>query len=166
MIKLINILKEITEGKQVGTLYHYTFTWNLYEIIKTNILTPELLQGQNKGWISFTRSKDKNQFEISQDANCVIVVDGDKLSNNYKVTPFHDIDFESAIKKEKSYKYKTDEMEEKVKGPIKNLSKYIIKVIIYSNNDKSKSPLVLKNILKTEKLLKEKNIPYEIKINK
>ena len=34
MIKLINILKEITEGKQVGTLYHYTFTWNSYEIIK------------------------------------------------------------------------------------------------------------------------------------
>jgi len=161
MIKLINILKEITEGKQVGTLYHYTNNFNLYSIIKGDNLETE-----DDGKISFTRSKDKNQFEISRESNCVIVVDGDKLSNNYKVTPFHDIDFESTVKKEKSYRYKTDEMEEKVKGPIKNLSKYIIKVIIYSNNDKSKSPLVLKNILKTEKLLKEKNIPYEIKINK
>jgi hypothetical protein len=157
MIKLINILKEITEGKQVGTLYHYTFTWNLYKIIKTNILTPELLQGQNKGWISFTRSKDKNQFEISQDANCVIVVDGDKLSNKYKIKPFQDLGFISSGGV-------GDEMEERVLGPINDLNKYIIKIIIYitSYNDQSDNQWVSKNILQTEELLKEKNIPYEI----
>lgn len=161
MIKLINILKEITEGKQVGTLYHYTFTWNLYEIIKTNILTPELLQGQNKGWISFTRSKDKNQFEISQDANCVIVVDGDKLSNKYKIKPFQDFGW---IEMEKEKNIYADEMEERVLGPINDLNKYIIKIIIYitSYNDQSDNQWVSKNILQTEELLKEKNIPYEI----
>jgi hypothetical protein len=38
VIKLINILKEITEGKQVGILYHYTENWLLKQIIKTNTL--------------------------------------------------------------------------------------------------------------------------------
>ena len=36
MIKLVDILKEITEGKQVGTLYHYTENWLLKQIIETN----------------------------------------------------------------------------------------------------------------------------------
>jgi hypothetical protein len=50
MIKLINILKEINEGKQVGILYHYTENWLLEKIIKSNkLISP----------VSFTRSKDK-----------------------------------------------------------------------------------------------------------
>jgi hypothetical protein len=153
MIKLINILREITEGKQVGTLYHYTFTWYLYKIIKTNTLESE------DDWVSFTRSKDKNQFEISQDSNCVIVVDGDKLSNKYKIKPFQDLGFISIGGVE-------DEMEERVLGPINDLNKYIIKIIIYIthsyDDDQSDNKWVSKNILQTEELLKEKNIPYEI----
>ena len=38
MIKLIDILKEITEGKQVGTLYHFTYIPALREILRTNVL--------------------------------------------------------------------------------------------------------------------------------
>ena len=33
MIKLIDILKEINEGKQVGTLYHFTLLKNLFKFI-------------------------------------------------------------------------------------------------------------------------------------
>jgi hypothetical protein len=36
MIKLSNLIKEITEGKQVGTLYHFTSLKNLVSIIKNN----------------------------------------------------------------------------------------------------------------------------------
>jgi hypothetical protein len=43
-----------------------------------------------------------------------------------------------------------DEMEERVFGVIRNLNKYLIKVILYKSNPN------------VESLLKEKNIPYEI----
>jgi hypothetical protein len=131
MTKLINILKKIIEGKQVGTLYHYTENWLLEKIIKSNML---------RAPVSFTRSKDKETvFWIG--AECVLVVDGDKLSNNYKISPYQDYDEEGQY---------FDEMEERVNKNITNLDKYLTKIILYKTNPE------------IESLLKEKNIPYEI----
>ena len=64
MIKLIDILKEITEGKQVGTLYHFTTFTNAVEILKSNYLKKNLssteddIGGIRKGISTTRRSYD------------------------------------------------------------------------------------------------------------
>jgi hypothetical protein len=150
MIKLLDILKEITEGKQVGTLYHFTLLKNLFNIIKDNTLkasiTTDFIDKKLKlTCISLTRTLNKAQFAISQDSEALIILDGDKLSNNYKITPYHDPN--QYYFSDEEY----DEMEERICKDINNLNKYIIKIILFTPDPK------------IESLLKEKNIPYEIK---
>jgi hypothetical protein len=145
MIKLVDILKEINEGKQVGVLYHFTFLRFLLEIIQTNTLKANPTVGKSYSetinCISLTRTPYK-LFYIAQDAEAVLVIDGDKLSNRYKISPH----FDWASDDEE------DEMEERICGKdITNLDQYLIKVILFENNDE------------IESLLKEKDIPYEIK---
>ena len=145
------IWKGLKEGKQAGTLYHYTTLESLKDIIISNQLLSnipdvdvddELDPNINKGgMVAFTRANPKNaQFTIAQDADAVLVINGDKLSNNYKIEPTH------------QYGGNEDEMEERIYNDIINLNKYLIKVILFTNN------------LKIESLLKEKNIPYEINL--
>jgi hypothetical protein len=144
VIKLINILKEITEGKQVGILYHYTENWLLKQIIKTNTLLAP---------VSFTR-RQSDWVRDFTGGESIIVVDGDKLSNNYKIRPYQDINpFLSDIDDESpSFEGgKNEEYEERVDKNITNLNKYIIKIILLIPNTE------------IESLLKEKNIPYEVK---
>lgn len=131
MIKLFDILKEINEGYQYGVLYHYTEEWQLKQIIESNTL---------KGPISLTRSRDS--FVKDWMGNVpIIVLDQDKLRNNYKIRPYQSYDEEGTFE---------DEMEEVIDKSITNLDKYIIKIILPNNNPE------------LESLLKEKNIPYEL----
>ena len=125
---------DLKEAKQVGILYHYTENWLLEQIIKSNTLQAP---------VSFTRSKDKKTVSWLG-AECSLVIDGDKLSNNYKISPYRDSD---------GGENPFDEMEERVNKDITNLNKYIIKVILYESNSE------------IESLLKEKNIPYELNLN-
>ena len=144
MIKLINLLKEITEGKQVGILYHYTENWLLKQIIETNTLLAP---------VSFTR-RQSDWVRDFTNGESIMVIDGDKLSNNYKIQPYQDVNpFLADIDDElPSFRGgKNEEYEERVDRDITNLNKYIIKVIILIPNSE------------IESLLKEKNILYEIK---
>ena len=80
-------------------------------------------------YVSFTR--DKYYVLQTSDTKHVdillqLVVDGDKLSNNYKVRPYNDMAFSYNGKfNSNSDNSKIREMEEVVKGSIKNISKYI-----------------------------------------
>jgi hypothetical protein len=125
---------DLNEAKQVGILYHYTENWLLEQIIESNTLQAP---------VSFTRSKDKKTVSWLG-AECSLAIDGDKLSNNYKISPYRDNDGEGNP---------FDEMEERVNKDITNLNKYIIKVILYEFNPE------------IESLLKEKNIPYELNLD-
>ena len=78
MIKLIDILKE---AKQVGILYHYTENWLLKQIIETNTLLAP---------VSFTR-RQSNWVRDFTNGESIIVIDGNRLSNNYKIKPYQDI---------------------------------------------------------------------------
>lgn len=108
MIKLVSILKE---AKQVGVLYHYTYLKNLISILKTNTLK----LSSNHETISFTR--DKLAYKnIASIYSCRLVIDGDKLSENYKLKPIQ-------------YSYtKKDEMETEGYKDIKNIIRYIIRI--------------------------------------
>jgi hypothetical protein len=142
---------ELNEAKQVGILYHYTTLDSLEDIITSNKLLSnvpdvdvddELDPNINKGgMVAFTRANPKSaQFTIAQDADAVLVVDGDKLSNSYRIEPTH------------QYGGNEDEMEERIYKDINNLNKYLIKVMLFKNDSD------------IESLLKEKNIPYEIEL--
>jgi len=122
MIKLNDILNE---GKQVGLLYHWTDLVGSLNIISQDFLKGYLTDTfKEQPAISFTRDKNfyKGKNKLATKPEICFVVDGDKLSNHYKIQPFQD----SKIKK--------DEMEEKVltKG-IENFSQYVVKVLVVKN---------------------------------
>lgn len=77
----------ILESKQVGIIYHFTGIWNLYEMIKYNDFNLKT----DKSYISFTRNPVMFSSELRlSKAQCRIMIDGDKLSNHYRVFPFID----------------------------------------------------------------------------
>jgi len=151
----IHRIKEVmglNEAKQVGTLYHMTSLSNAYKILNDDILKSSL-NTRNIGvdyrydftnhiddwefnpfggttykkmdeltpFVSFTR--DVNVRRMGRDV--VFVVDGDMLSNRYKITPY------SAF----GNKEDGDEREERIDGDVNNFSKYIIKIHIPKNTD-------------------------------
>jgi hypothetical protein len=185
MIKLIDLLKEINESKQVGNLYHFTYIPALRNILqenklgtsnelyRTNIATP------NKyGRVSLTRDKDFNKrSSLIKNPSVCIVLDGDKLSENHKIKPYHwdpshfwdkeSEEYKDFIKTHGSDSFE-DQMEETI-PIINNLSKYIIKIIIYKDNIgydpfEDFTPEEFQEIFEEcIESLNEKNIPYELK---
>lgn len=83
MIKLVDLLNEITEGKQVGTLYHFTSIDNLKKILKSGTLIPS----KERKYISFTRNKNLTTLD-NEKRDVKITIDGDKLSTKYKIIPY------------------------------------------------------------------------------
>ena len=165
MIKLVDILNE---GKQVGILYHWTDFLNLYSIINSNSLKSNIttdfnskrLTKSEEKCISFTRSKNKSQFLISQDSQCALILDGNILSNNYKISPHHDVNPHYGDDEDDYEVY--DEMEERICGiDIKNLDRYITGIIFDKESIKSSSQNK-KEFKKCLSIVKKKNIPYEI----
>ena len=107
-MKLTTIYREIieekqqlftTEGKQVGTLYHYTSLKSADSILKTGFIqgsdksisgySPQIKQKDNLYSLSFTRNKNFHSVYrlIGSDVECRFVIDGDALSNRYKIQP-------------------------------------------------------------------------------
>lgn len=108
-------ISKFPEAKQIGILYHFTSIKNLILIIKNN----QLLGAING--ISTTRDKFgwKHMTTIAGN-QCAIILDGDKISNNYKIFPYQDL----------SDKY-SDEQEERIPvRVIKNIDKYIKKIVL------------------------------------
>ena len=116
------------EAKQVGILYHYTDVSGVIGIVETNTL-----QENGNKYVSFTRDKHfhkGDRYEGITGTSCRFIIDGDKLSENYKVQPFNyfwNREQGSSFYLHKDY---LDEQEEIVKSPIRNFSKYVIKCYI------------------------------------
>lgn len=119
------LLKEITEGKQVGTLYHFTKLIPLIRILETNTLKgSNTWDKSEKPFVSFTRNK--NGWHVAGGKNVRIAIDGDKLSNNYKISPFDMQNLQSWDNAP------LDEMEERVFGDINNITNYITEILVQS----------------------------------
>ena len=114
----ININKEVLseEGmyynpRNNNYLYHYTNWSTMYNIIKSGyVLKNEGEYNGGKGdflnnYTSFTRDRHLNWGWVC------IVLDRDKLSQKYKITPYDDYIINKKVKKR-------SESEEKIKGPI------------------------------------------------
>lgn len=77
----VNLIKE---AKQVGLLYHIFDIEGLLNILKT-----KSLKGYNYRYISTTRNKNFNDYLGSRPSSYFkIELDGDKLSNKYKIEPY------------------------------------------------------------------------------
>lgn len=135
MVKLVK--KElVSEAKQVGKLYHVTTLDSLIQyIIPTDTLSSS---GKYKNWmlggrtdvVSFTRDK---RFVVKTNTNEMarviysFEVDGDKLSEKYRVLPYNDFAFnsDSGTLDLDTYNEEELEKEEVVVGKIHPFSKYV-----------------------------------------
>ena len=116
MIKLIDILRE---AKQVGTLYHFTDEEGLMGILESNEL---LASYQNANHVSLTR--DKNGWHVGTGDNIFrISLDGDKISNKYKVRPYEwdELDRGSG---------NTESEEAVITDKITNIRNYITEIVL------------------------------------
>ena len=131
-------LNEITEGKQVGDLYHFTFASRIPLILKDDMLKASQSNAKTalsdediKRYISFTRNKNLflNPSSIAGNFEAALVLDGDKLSSNYKIEPYN-----APESKKNEYEERLVFKDPTGKGPdkvgITNLKKYIKKIII------------------------------------
>lgn len=79
MIKLIDIL---TEARQVGTLYYFGPYRRLSRLVDNNFILSSTIQP----YVSFTRNKAMVSDTITSETR--LTIDGDKLSQKYKIIPF------------------------------------------------------------------------------
>lgn len=103
-----NNKEEIKEEKQVGILYHFTSYPSFRKIMQENQLktsswktyfTNEIGKTEFKQnfAISFTRDKNFNNRAYSIGGTDVrLVIDGNKLSNKYKISPIAEPDFQKS----------------------------------------------------------------------
>jgi len=110
----------IFEAKQVGVLYHFTSSGNLERILKDDILR----KSHKFMGVSFTR--DKNLYETGsyfkakeRNIDTRIAIDGDRLSQKYKIRPFN---FPGGSR------FSDPESEEMVNTDIPNIRDYILSV--------------------------------------
>ena len=93
MIKLINILHQIIENKQVGNLYHFTYLSSVSNIHKKGIhFAPdntELPKYKDKFYISTTRDYSGRKFAIDSEYVVRITLDGSKISEHYSIEPIN-----------------------------------------------------------------------------
>lgn len=146
------------EAKQVGILYHVcTLDDYLKYTLPNDTLSASgnyknFLYGGND-YVSFTRDR---HFVVSTNkvdtANILVrlVVDGDKLSERYRIGPYNDFAYDVASGELDPSNDEAEfrEKEEVVKGPIKSISKYIIKIDFDLNKINEDAVAILKNALK------------------
>ena len=127
LLKLEKLLKY--EAKSVGTLYHvctpeaYLKYIKPKDQLKASGNYDNYLYGGNN-YVSFTRNRNyilNTSLNLDSPILLRLVIDGDKLSENYSIKPYNDLAFDD----ESSDNPESREQEEVVKGPIKNISKYI-----------------------------------------
>lgn len=119
----------LNEAKSVGTLYHYTTILSLLKILNDNFLGDRSLGKYAR--VSLTRDKNFHKRTNIIPAECCIVIDGDKLSNNHKITPYQWNAAHFSGKRATDAGKIEDQMEEEVQGSISGIGKYIQEIIIY-----------------------------------
>jgi hypothetical protein len=161
MIKLIDILNEINEARQRGELYHFTSikTLNDNSNYLLGILNSGYIRPNEEKQISTTRNKKINVEPFMGDVPDYIArltLDGDKISNKYKIRPFY---YEPDSNTKPVYLNK-GEFEEQIITNGKNfpIYPYLKKVDLFVKDTKEKKVSEIINFLNN------KNINYEIHI--
>jgi len=144
-LKSFSLPKNLTEAKQVGDLYHFTPLESIIPILSTKYLTPNE-EGQISTSVRANMSTDFfKKMGIGKNNIARIMLDGDKISNKYKIRPF-------------SYEKEEDLGEEQIVVNGKNFPflPYLKRIDLFILKPKDK------NISKVEKVLQSADIKYNI----
>ena len=130
---LIKGTKDILERKQRGILYHFTTVSNMVDILEGNFIRPTRYAGGNisNGYVSLTRNKNFDSPAL--DTDVALALDGDSLSDSYKIEPFNYF-HHAKIPGKLFNKPSSREQEERVEGEITPVDKYIRGIVINTNN--------------------------------
>jgi hypothetical protein len=150
MIKLTDLLKKITEAKQVGNLYHFTPLSSL-----KNILSTRFIYTNEEGQVSTSVRGNMDTNVLKKFKNAPIarfMLDGDKISNKYKIRPFaYGGDF-------KISKIDIEDLgEEQIVTNGENFPffPYLKRIDLFLNKKETVDPKILE-------LLEKANIPYKV----
>ena len=127
--KKLDIPGGLEEGKQVGLLYHFTSTNSLDKILKDNKINGSFMYevGDKELYgVSTTRNKNLN-YDLQRN-NVRITLDGNKLSNNYKITPRDYFERQYNIPDNPQTIDEDEEVILTPKGYINNIKNYILAV--------------------------------------
>ena len=134
MIKLIGLLKELQEGKQVGDIYHFTDTDTIALMIKDKggiVLDSSFSSFAANKYYSFNRNH--NLGTLSEEKHHVrIKLDGDKMSNKYKFEPYADIESGEDLYSKNTPNYESEERINAKKYGLIDLTPYIEEITIIS----------------------------------
>jgi hypothetical protein len=169
-MKLIDLLKEINEGRQVGEIYHFTSLDFIYDILESGKLEPSPNRLEKLGFISFTRNRALSTLGGFK-SQVRITIDGDKLSNKYQILPYSQLKPETKGDEEiwnTPYSRIAQNSESELVIPSKkyggkvNIIPYIKKldIIVYDYMD-SYNPNQIEEIEKINNISKKLNIPVE-----
>ena len=131
----------IGEGKQAGNLYHFTNINSIVNIAKENLMRGSYGNQDVRGkYISVSRNKNLYKQDPNlgvEKIEVIIVFDGEKLSNNFKIVPYlyepyRDLDKESS---------ESEELIMLPKGELQNINKYIKEIIFLKSNFKAEKYL-------------------------
>jgi hypothetical protein len=148
MIKLIDLLKEITEAKQVGNLYHFTPLSNLKKILENRVL---FVNEENQ--VSTTRHANMDITSLYggnselKKGLARIMLDGDKISTKYKIRSFSYDNLGKDLN--------LGEEQIVVNGNKFHFIPYLKRIDIFLNKKDSVNPKILE-------LLEKANIPYKV----
>jgi hypothetical protein len=143
MIKLLDILRE---AKQVGTLYHFTPLSNLKDILSTQFLYPN-----DEEQISTSRRPNMSTRDFQDMKTSPIVriaLDGNKISNKYKIRPF-------AFGGDEEDAEDLGEEQIVVNGEKFPFVSYLKRIDIFLNKKEKANDKIIE-------LLEKANIPYKI----
>jgi len=115
-------------------LYHFTTLHYIDDILKTNKLIPHEMQKDVGGMIytgvSVTRKKD---FYMNDEDSICIILDKDKLKQDYKIIPFNPHRKSKYKSSLLSYRMNSEEIVVTGKKGLINLDKYIVNIIYPEN---------------------------------
>ena len=123
-----NWTDSLNEGKQVGLLYHITTPEKLKKILDSNTLKGSYISwdGGDTDFLGISTTRNKNF--LYGDNKIQIVLNGDKISNNYKIQPYDYWGREYNIPDEPQIKDEDEEIIKVGKDGLKNVKNYIIKI--------------------------------------
>jgi len=129
----MNFNTYLNEAKQVGILYKYINLPMLVKILNADCLFPNLYKQPIPGekqlisGVSLTRLGNKQQMRTWY-GRAMIAINGDILSNNYKLVPVDDVYLRYG-KKSKPYDHQAEELVITPLG-IKPLSRYVDYILL------------------------------------
>lgn len=134
-MKIVKLLEFVNESKQIGIIYHYTTISNCVNILKDKQIKDVKY---NRGYISFTRN---GAYKINdlKFGMLRLVIDGNVLSNKYKIVP--DSQASSYGNRAGFKDHKNKQSEERIYSKSVDISKSLICIDVikdYSNDDMSK----------------------------